>query len=449
MHKFEEKVLNTIKKYDLLNEDESIVVGVSGGADSMALLTSLICLGYKCIAVHINHSLRGKDADDDQKHVERFCLDNDIKCYSQSFDVAKISKEQKISLEMAGRNVRYNFFNEVLNKTSCKKIAVAHNKSDSVETTVFNMIRGAAISGLKGISARNGNIIRPLIECEREEIIDYLDFKSIEFKIDKTNLCNDYTRNKIRNQIIPLMKEINPSVIDTIYSNSKIIEEENDFINDSVNEYIIKYVKENNGEIYLDTACFCKISNAIKSRLIIYCIKKAVNKHVELSKKHIEMIINLASGKKFYFENNGLTIINNYGILHFNVALNKIEDFSYLLCDENGNLANDNTIPFITEYISYKQIKNFNDATYICIDNINLPIYVRNRKKGDKIELLNVGTKKVKDIFIDKKIPKDFRDRIPIIATNDNVLAVYGLNVSKKSMVYKDSQKILMIKTKD
>lgn len=449
MHKFEEKVLNTIKKYDLVNDGESIVVGVSGGADSMALLVSLVSLGYRCVVAHINHGLRGKDADDDQKYVENFCLNNEIECYLEKFDVLKISKEQKISLEMAGRNVRYNFFNEILNKTSSKKIAVAHNKSDSVETILFNMIRGSSIAGLKGIGVKNKNIIRPLIECTREEIIDYLRFKNVEFKIDKTNLSNDYTRNKIRNQIIPLMKEINPSVVNTIYSNSKIIEEENSFIDNCVGKYIAEYVKSDKYGVYLDTACFDKTSSVIKSRLVMHCANKAVDKHIELSKKHIEIILNLSNSKKFCFENNGLTIINNYGILYFNVAFEKTANFSHLVRDEYGILNNEKSMPFVAEYVSYKQIENFKEATYICVDNINSPIYLRNRMKGDKINILNVGTKKIKDFFIDKKIQKELRDAIPIVVADNEVLAICDFVVSQKCLVYKDSQKILMIKTKD
>jgi len=449
LHKFEEKVLNTIKKYELLSNDETIVVGVSGGADSMALLVSLISIGYTCIVAHINHQIRGDEADNDQKYVEEFCLSNNIMCYSEKIDVVKISMEQKISLEMAGRNVRYNFFEKVLNKTSAQKIAVAHNKNDCVETTIFNLIRGSSLSGLKGINAKNRNVIRPLIECSREEIVEYLDFKSVDFKIDKTNLCNDYTRNKIRNKIIPLMKEINPGVVDTIYSNSKIIEEENNFIKGCVSEYTKIYVKQTDNAVFLDTSCYNKFNNSIKSRLIIYCIEKAIGKHIELTKKHVEIISNLSNGKMFALENNGLTITNNYGILCFKVDFEKTVDFSHLICDEKGVLSDKNDCMFDIRFVSFDEIKNFNEATYICIDNINKPIYIRNRKKGDKIKILNVGTKKVKDIFIDKKVQKDLRDKISLIATDDEVLAICNFNVSQKCLVDEYSKKILMIKTND
>ncbi len=449
MHKFEKKVLDTIKKYNLLIDNQKVVVGVSGGKDSMALLCSLTSLGYQCVAVHINHMLRGCDAEDDQKFVEDFCKQNSIEFFSRKIDVLKISKNEKISVETAGRNARYSYFNEIAQKFNVSKIAVAHNKSDSVETIIFNLIRGSSALGLKGIKIKNNNIVRPIIEMKNDEILEYLEYKNINFRVDKTNFDTDYTRNKIRNKIIPLMEQINENVIDTIYSNSKIIDEENDLIESIVKKNIDIYVKSNENKVFLDTKDFDKLHSVIKARLVIYCIKNAVKEHIEVSKKHIEAICNLSQGKMFRLGNIGLTITNNYGILSFNVDFEKDYKYNYLIYDRNIVCDGEFDKFFEVKEVKYEQIKSFKNATFICVDNIDASIYVRSRKNGDKIEILNVGTKKIKDIFIDKKIQKDLRDKIPIIATDNEVLSIYNINVCKKCLVNENSNKILMIKTKD
>lgn len=465
MHKFEKKVYDTIVKYNMLAEGESVLAGFSGGADSTALVCALVSLGFNVSAAHINHGLRGADADFDMNFVQNFCTDNGVKCFVKKADVKKYAEENRLSCEEAGRNVRYSYFYETANSCNIDKIAVAHNKNDSVETSIFNFIRGASSGGLKGILPVNGRVVRPLIECSRDEIEKYLHDKNIEFVTDKTNFENEYSRNKIRNIIIKEMQKINPSLINTVFENGKILGEENDFICEYTKKTAERcVVTHQNCEVCLDLN---KIKNehiTIKKRLILYCAGLAVD-GFQASSKFINSAVNLTHGKKISLENYGLTILNNYDILRFKVNFadkksvfenkngiaGENKGFEYLIFDGNGinlqKIFDEINVKFDVSFVDFDEITDFNSASYICIDGIDEPIYIRNRRNGDKISVANVGTKKLKDIFIDRKINPDERDKVPVVATDGEILAVCGFAVGKDFFVNRESKRILMIKT--
>lgn len=218
-----EKVLNTIKKYNLIEKGDKIIVGVSGGPDSICLIDILYNIKtnkeieFEIIATHINHLIR-EEASSDEEYVKGYCEERNIPFYSQKIDIKSISKTEKIGTEEAGRIERYKFFKEIMDKHNGTKIATAHSKCDNSETVLMNIIRGTGTSGLKGIRAKRDNIyIKPLIEISREEIEDYCKEKKLNPRHDKTNDENIFTRNKVRNILIPLIKkEFNPNIIDTL-----------------------------------------------------------------------------------------------------------------------------------------------------------------------------------------------------------------------------------------
>ena len=195
-----EKVLETIKKYNLIEAGDKIVLGVSGGPDSISMLDILRQLkkeiGFEIYVAHINHMIR-EEAIDDEKYVQNYCEKNNIEFYAKRIDVPQIANSKKIGTEEAGRKVRYEFFEEILQKTGSNKIAIAHNKNDKIETIIMHLLRGSGLSGLKGIEPiRDNKYIRPLIECERQEIEKYCEENKLVPRIDKTNFENDCTRNK-------------------------------------------------------------------------------------------------------------------------------------------------------------------------------------------------------------------------------------------------------------
>ena len=231
----ENKVLNTINRYNLINQKDKIVIGVSGGPDSMTLLSVLNKLkedlNIQIYVAHINHMIR-KEADEETEYVKEFCKKINVEFFYKKIDVQKEAERLKIGTEEAGRKIRYEFFYEIAKKTEANKIATAHNSNDNAETVLMNIIRGTSVSGLTGIDAQRGKIIRPLIELPRSEIEEYCKKENLNPRIDKSNYENIYTRNKIRNMLIPFIeKEFNPNIIEGINRLSSLATEEEQFVN--------------------------------------------------------------------------------------------------------------------------------------------------------------------------------------------------------------------------
>ena len=302
----EQKVLETIKQNNLIQNGDKIVLGVSGGPDSMAMLHILKKIKeknkikFKIIVAHINHMVR-KEASEDEEYVRQNCENMNLEFYSKSIDVKKLANTNKIGVEEAGRKVRYEFFEEVLKKTKANKIAIAHNKNDKVETTLMNILRGSGIKGLRGIEVKNSQYIRPLLECTRKEIEEYCMKNNINPKIDKTNLENDYTRNKVRNIVIPYIeKEFNPNIIETISRLSDLIK------------------KEDKNEIVLKLSKFNNLHEVLRTRIILLAIAKIFGTAKNIEKVHIEDIIKLCEnniGNKYLTPNkNTKVLVKNHKI---------------------------------------------------------------------------------------------------------------------------------------
>lgn len=314
----EEKVLNTIKKYDLINANDKIVLGVSGGPDSLFMLDIMIKLkeklNYEIYVAHINHMIR-KEADDEEEFVKKFCQIKNIEFFSKRIEVEKYANNNKIGTEEAGRKLRYEFFEEVAKIVGANKIAVAHNKNDNVETIIMHLFRGSGPTGLQGIEPiKNNKIIRPIIEVERTQIEKYCVENKLEPRIDKSNFENKYTRNKIRNVLIPYIKrEFNPNIIETITRFSEVITEENRFIEKQAVEMFYKLlIEESSEKVVLQLKEFNKLDKVIKSRIILYSVSKLRGSAKGIEKIHIDDIIKLCKnniGNKFLVPNKGLKIL--------------------------------------------------------------------------------------------------------------------------------------------
>ena len=313
------KVLETIKKYNLIEDGDKLVVAVSGGPDSITMLDILNeiknekIIDFEISVAHINHMIR-EEAKSDELYVKNYCEEKNIDFYSKSIDVLKLANNNKTGTEEMGRIVRYKFFDEVLEKTGSNKVSIAHNKNDKAETMIMNILRGSGISGLKGIEPKRGKYIRPLIECERYEIENYCKEKNLNPRIDKTNFDNTYTRNKIRNIVIPYIKqEFNPNIINTLSRLSELVVEEDDYIENKVKEvYETLLIKEDKKEIILDLKKFNEEEKVIKSRIVLYTITRLLGNCQGIGKVHIEDIIKLCSnniGNKFLTPNKNIKIL--------------------------------------------------------------------------------------------------------------------------------------------
>ena len=349
LNRLEKKVLKTIKDNKLIQTGDKIVLAVSGGPDSICMLNvfSKMCQtnpshSAQIVVAHVNHLIR-EEAQEDEKYVQKICEEKGIEFYSKSIDVLNLANTSKIGVEEAGRIARYEFFDEILKKTNSNKIAIAHNKNDKAETIIMNIFRGSGLGGLRGIETKRGKYIRPLIDCNREEIEEYCKDNELNPRIDKTNFDNTYTRNKIRNIVIPyIKKEFNPNFIETINRLSLLASEQGEYIDriveQSYKEMLIEEFYEKNklldiqekinkanlekilcqtntspmAQIVLDLRKFNKEERVIKSGIILYTITKLFGTSKGIEKIHIEDLIRLCEnniGNKYLTPNKNLKVL--------------------------------------------------------------------------------------------------------------------------------------------
>ena len=327
LHPVEEKFLNTVKEHNLIQDGDVIVVGVSGGPDSIALLTCLEKykekLGCKIIVAHINHLIR-KDSTEDEEFVENICKKLNIPFYAKRAEVEKEAKENGRGTEDMGRIIRYKFFDEIAEKESANKIAIAHNMNDNAETVLLNLIRGTGLSGLEGIQAiEYGKYIKPLINCNRKEIEDYCEKENLNPRIDSTNKENIYRRNIIRNKIMPELLELNPNLIETLSNTSKVIKSANSYIEKEAENKFLE-LKENidddNKEIAFDIKKFNAEENIIKQYVVFRALREITGTSKNIEKQNVDDIILLAKrnvGGKFMELNKKVKIIVKNGKIFF------------------------------------------------------------------------------------------------------------------------------------
>ncbi len=298
LHILEEKFLKTVKENNLIQANDVIVVGVSGGPDSIALLYCLNkfknMLNYKIVCAHINHLIR-EDSTDDEKFVENICDKLQIPFYKKRENIIELSKKLKKGTEETGREVRYNFFDEVYKKQKANKIAIAHNRNDNAETMLLNIIRGSGMSGLEGIQAEEyGKYIRPLIDVSREDIENYCKKYDLNPRIDSTNKENIYTRNVIRNEVLPILRSINPNIEESLSRLSKIIKEENEYVKLSTQKVYNAKSHISVGEISFDINDFNSEPKTIRQNLVLYTINELIGNTRNIEKTNVDDILKLA-----------------------------------------------------------------------------------------------------------------------------------------------------------
>ncbi|WP_074351194.1 tRNA lysidine(34) synthetase TilS [Proteiniborus sp. DW1] len=454
-----EKVINVIKEYGLIEKDDKIVVGVSGGPDSMALLYILKDvreeINFSIYVAHVNHGIRKEEADADEEFVRSVCLKNSFPFYSIKVNMDQYAAENKLTSEEAGRAIRYDFFNKILNDLGGGKIAVAHNKNDQAETLLMRFFRGTGLEGLRGMEYKNMNIIRPLLDISREEIEDFCRNNNISVRIDRTNLEPIYGRNRTRLEVIPyIIKNYNKGIIDTLSRTARLMQMDSEFILGIADERFNNLVVEespNSIVLYID-----RLKNehySIRTRIIRKSIEKINGSLKGIEEKHINNIISLIdeniTGKSINITNN-IIIKTSYGkmIIQKENKYN-IKSFKYTFdigdtidINELGAIVTSKIVP-ISE-VDIKQSKGF--IKFFDYDKIKGRLCIRNRRDGDRFAPLGMrGTKKLKDFFIDEKIPRDERDRIPIIEDGEKIIWVVGYRISEECKISSNTSSVLVL----
>lgn len=435
------EILNINKKYNLIENNDIIVVGFSGGPDSVFLVEMLKKLQdffyFKIYLVHINHLLRGEDADSDEKFSFEYAKKNNLEIFIKKIPVKEIAKKIGKTLEEVGREERYKFFFEVYEKVGANKIATAHNKDDQIETFLFRLIRGSSLQGLEGIKIKNSNIIRLISEIYKKDILEYLNKNKIQYKIDKTNFENEFTRNSIRLDLIPFIeKRYNTKFKDKIFSLIEEIRENNQ--NNSLN---LSDFSDSENKILLEKIKI--LSNFDRKNLLGLFLNK---KNIKVNRNKIDEINSL-------IKSNGTKKIDldkNYRV---------VKDYTHLYIEERkGDSTLDNRV--IQLKIPSEQIFNNYKITVNTVENLDIPkqknqylletlyndiIEVRYRKDGDRIFLDENHSKKIKEIFINQKVPKDIRDRLPIFLYNNKIFWIYNVKKAYIPKINKNQNKLIKV----
>lgn len=443
--------------YELISSGDNIVIGLSGGPDSMALLYSLIdaqkSLDFNIIVAHVNHGVRGEEALADQLFVQRKAKELNIVHYSKNVNMVEYGKEKGITAEEAGRELRYGFFREILKNHGGGKIAVAHNKNDQAETLLMRIMRGTGIDGLKGMEFKVGDIIRPILNIYRGDIEDYIKNNNIETVLDKTNLLPIYSRNKVRLELIPYIEDnFNPNLINALWRLSQISNLDSSFLENTAKEKYNNIVKiQMSSKVILDAELLAKEDKSIQQRVIRISLEKVALGLQGFSEQHIIDINNLillGTGKKLNLPK-GIIVSISYNELIFQKEEDmEIEDFKYELSLGHNQFININ-YTFNIQILDIDGISSIKMGRYVkCFDydKIKGNLIVRNRKSGDRFHPFGMnGSKKLKDYFMDEKINKDIRKEIPLLIDDENILWVVGYRTSDLYKLTKDSKKVLVV----
>jgi tRNA(Ile)-lysidine synthase len=440
------KFLSTIQNNNLISKNDKIVIALSGGPDSVCLFHLLYKLQTKynlsLYFAHINHNLRGINADLDEKFVVELGKKYNIPTYIKSIDIKEYSKKNKISEEEAGREVRYNFFTEIKNKVGANKVALAHILDDNVETFMFRLSRGTSIDGLSSIPIKRDYYIRPLLYIKKEEILKFLEDNNLRYRIDESNFKSIYTRNKIRLELIPYIeKEFNSNFKDKIIF---LIDELND-INNYFKKEVDYYINNSKNKFSIDK--LLSFPEYLQKEIIKTILK---NNNIIYNRKKIDKLFNIlhSNGSKEYLLNEQKKLYKLYN--EFYISNNKISNFNSI---EKTLKINSNLI-FNGYYISIRESdKYISNNNIFCIDKDKIKddnFLIRTRKEGDFfIPIGSKNRKKLKDFFINEKIDKYKRNSLPLIINNDKIVCVGNIRLSEEFKTTTTTKKFLIIELKE
>ena len=443
---------NFIEKYRLVSKDDKIIVGVSGGIDSVVLLDLMMelkdRLHLEISVAHVNHNLRGNESDEDKAFVIKLADNYGIECIVHDANTKAYMVEHKTSLQVGAREIRYKFFQTVKILKNFTKIATAHNANDNAETVLFNLLRGSGTNGLGGIPVSRGDIIRPLLFAERKDIEQYAKLKSLEFRSDSSNIKDYYTRNLIRHSLLPEIQEkINPAAINTLNRAAEIFQELGSFINREVG-IIYPNIAKNFDDKKLVLDIF-KLKNSllfIQENIIIRALKEFVRGEVEHVKVHAIMdLINSETGSSIEVGNDVVVYRDRYNLVFIKELKEPVDFVAEII---PGKKYEFDEFYFNTEFVeradvhfSLSPVVEFVDA-----DSMGEVLTLRSWHAGDSFVPIGMkGHKKVSDFLVDSKIPIYQKNNVMVLTSRAGIIWVCGLRVDERFKLTETTRRILKI----
>ena len=454
-----EKVRTWIDKHKLLDQGDTIIVACSGGPDSLALLHILAAFrleyNISIIVAHVDHMLRGEESAMEAAFVVDFCAKRNLICYHKAIDVPQFIKETGMSGEEAARVVRYQYLRQIAKEFGGAKIATGHHRDDQAETVLMNMLRGAGSSGIRGIQPVNGDIIRPLLSVSRADIIAYCKKEQLEPRFDSSNFEMNYLRNRIRMHLLPeLERQYNSAVKDCLCRTATIVGDEHDFIQHTAKNIWMQVIKEQENRLFIMAEQLKSVHIAVIREIFRLAIEKKQGSLRGISFYHVETLIGmLFNGRvgSILKLPGGLTIHKTYDGLY-------IGDNPLVLPKRVEYSGQELLIPGITQIselgiqifaeITDTRTKSQGNVAVFDADKLSLPLFVRSRHSGDCFQPLGFkGSKKVKDYFIDEKVPRELRDSIPIICDVQGIIIwIGGYRQSQRGNSTDKTKRFLVLK---
>jgi len=451
-----EKFKNTVKEYDLLASGDRVLIAVSGGVDSTALLHLLAALKdeYKLAlhVAHLNHMIRKGDADLDVRYVQEISGRMGIPVTVESCDVQALASEMKMGLEVTARQVRYDFFERTAEKVGATRIAVGHTADDNVETFLMRMLRGAGLKGLCGITPKRGKIIRPMIKCWRRELEEYVGALKLVPRRDYTNYESKYMRNRVRMKLLPQLRLYNLNIKEIILQTILLLTEDSEYLEANAEEILREVLVSDNGnEVRLNTEKVRALNFSMRGRIVRLAVEKVKGDLMEVAYVHIRDIINqldASEGWELHLPA-GVFVTGHHGELVFGrerLSIPEVRPFRYSVRIPGSVEIKELGKEFKATIAKERGIGDGGNTVYVDYSALGKTVTVRNRKDGDRFNPLGMGgTKKIQDLFVDEKIPAEQRDSVPIIESGGKVVWVGGVRLDDRAKVTDKTKKVVKL----
>jgi tRNA(Ile)-lysidine synthase len=452
----------TIEKYGMLSRGDFVIVAVSGGPDSIALLHVLNSLrsvyGIKLHAAHLEHGLRGEESLEDMRFVEVLCKGLSIPITIGRENVSQIASSSKLSVEAAARTARYAFLKAVMNETGAGKIATGHNANDQAETLLLNLVRGSGITGLSGIRpAIEETVVRPLIEAKRDEILSYLENKGITYRTDSSNLDDRFDRNRIRNVLLPLVeKEFNPRIVDSLVRTASVFSYVNEYLAGIVKETLGACCATRDGRATIDLEVFKGVPQAIRLFSLYSVLRSLEGDEQVVSFDTISAVLNLAmrskSGSRVDI-GSGIVALREFDRLVIGRDLARPDTYEVQVSIPGSVRVDQADCTFVVDVLNERpdtpDIYRSGETAYFDFGELEFPLVVRSWREGDRFVPFGLsGSKKVHDVFVDEKVPISQRSRTPIICDREGVIWIAGIRRADRARVTDKTKTIMKITCK-
>lgn len=431
-----EKVRNYIKENRLLDPEDRVIVGFSGGMDSVTLLDVLLSLGYHCVAAHCNFHLRGEESERDAAFVKQWCEHIGVEMVSVDFDTYRYATTHKISIEMAARELRYEWFEEIRKQHRAEAVAVAHHRDDLVETVLLNLIRGTGIRGLTGISPKNNSIVRPLLCVSRDEIEAYVDERKLPFIFDSSNSDDVFVRNFLRLNIMPLLEKINPSVKNAMYRTARHVGEAK-----KIYDY---YVETQKKAIFVDNQIDIeKLKATLSPAVMLFEILTPLGFNASVI-EDISQRLDSTPGKVFYSDNYRLIKDRSKLILE-KIADKKLQQEEYTIDKVSQEITDPIRlkISFLSGYTTINKDPRF---LYADADKLSFPLTLRKWQSGDWFVPFGMkGRKKLSDFFTDRKFSLADKENAWVLSSGENIVWIVGERPDERFKVTESTENVMVV----